>query len=95
MEKELMIVLLEEIRDLREQLKLIVTVNNQLRVKLEEKLGRPLSNSPFDEIESSACRALFSGKSSMIYNKLDQEFASPNETPTKDGGQYFQGFLFF
>lgn len=42
LDKNLLLALLEEIRDLRDQLQLTIDVNNQLREKLEEELGHPV-----------------------------------------------------
>ena len=59
-----MLALLEEIRDLREQLTKSIEVNTSLREKLEKELGRPVSISPIatptKDPSMSAKRSLFS-----------------------------------
>ncbi|XP_047134486.1 putative leucine-rich repeat-containing protein DDB_G0290503 isoform X2 [Hydra vulgaris] len=83
-DKELMVGLLGDIKDLKEKLKHAVTVDNQLRNKLQEKLERLPSAASFDETEPSTRRALFCSKDWLVTNKLDRDFALLNETPTKD-----------
>ncbi|XP_065646774.1 putative leucine-rich repeat-containing protein DDB_G0290503 isoform X7 [Hydra vulgaris] len=83
-DKEIMVGLLEDIKDLKEKLKHAITVDNQLRNKLQEKLERPPSAASFDETEPSTRRALFCSKNWLVTNKLDRDFALLNETPTKD-----------
>ena len=46
LDKALLTALLEEIRDLREQLTRSIDVNTSLKEKLEKELGRPVSISP-------------------------------------------------
>lgn len=60
----MLVALLEEIRDLREQLTKSIEVNTALRDKLEKELGRPVSISPLltptKDATMSAKRSLFS-----------------------------------
>ena len=88
--------LLEEIKDLREQLTKSIEVNTSLREKLEKELGRPVSVSPIvsptKDASMSARRSLFSSVLQSVSiggNNEGEEnhhvrFASPFETPTKD-----------
>ena len=101
LDKNLLLALLEEIRDLRDQLQLTIDVNNQLREKLEKELGHPLPVETFKTPRKShlSPRSLFSGAvlrsintnssrdTSVAQNTQSlADYTSLDETPTKDRG---------
>lgn len=104
LDKNLLKALLDEIRDLRTQLKQSMDVNNALRQKLEQELGRPVSLSPLltPQVQSlSTKRSLFSTalKNSIDStgteedkenNRMSHNHVSPYETPTKDYDTFSQ-----
>ena len=65
LDKNLLLSLLEEIRDLRDQLTLTIDVNNQLRAKLEKELGYPLHDSL--KTPKVASRSLFSAALNSLH----------------------------
>ena len=96
-DKDLLIALLNEIRDLREQLQQSIDANNALREKLENELGHPVSISPLPKTpylgqSVNVKRNLFS---TVLYNMTSSKpdmtppdlFDSADETPTKDYGK--------
>ncbi|XP_057317112.1 myomegalin-like isoform X2 [Hydractinia symbiolongicarpus] len=104
LDKNLLKALLDEIRYLRTQLKQSMDVNNALRQKLEQELGRPVSLSPLltPQVQSlSTKRSLFSTalKNSIDStgteedkenNRMSHNHVSPYETPTKDYDTFSQ-----
>ena len=97
LDKDLLMALLNEIRNLREQLQQSIDANNALREKLENELGHPVSVSalpktPYLGQSVNAKRNLFS---TVLYNMTSSKpdmtppdlFDSPDETPTKDYGK--------
>jgi len=99
LDKALLTALLEEIRDLREQLTKSIDANIALKEKLEKELGRPVSISPLvtpsKDPSMSAKRSLFSAVLQSVSvdgggNNRNEEkekprvHFSPFETPTRD-----------
>lgn len=83
----MLVALLEEIRDLREQLTKSIEVNTALREKLEKELGRPVSISPLvtpsKDATMSAKRSLFSAVLQSV--SVDGRSESSDHSDRSDG----------